>query len=140
MSIKRLLIVEDIPRTIIGTMMELEASGYSYLHVMNVGDAKAALAREHFDALILDWSIPMSAGAGPAEEAAGTLLDYICTSASNTLNIGLPFIILTAHPNVVNESKLRLMTGYIGIVYKLFVDDIKMRLDNYFANPQPKQE
>lgn len=125
---KRLLVVEDKPSTLAGTLRELEAEGFHCEVVGSVSEALTALTVGHWDALILDWSIPDAPGIEAELGGAHRLLQFLQTRATAAGKGTMPFIVVTAHPNVVSENGLRAIGGYGGTVYKLFMDDITARL------------
>lgn len=130
---RKLLVVEDIPKTLAGTLMELAACGYDIAKASNVEDAMHALADTGYDALILDWSIPVAPGTGPSAGAANKLLEFLQSDRVKKENRRLPFLIVTAHPNIVNEAVLSALPGFVGVIYKLFVDDIITHLGQLFT-------
>jgi DNA-binding response OmpR family regulator len=60
--VPRLLVVEDERKLLKSLQRGLEAEGYSVVPAANGDDAQSCLARESFDALILDWMLPGTDG------------------------------------------------------------------------------
>ena len=68
-NLEKILIIEDIKKTISNLIIELEEIGYKINNVTNVNDAIQILKDEKFDILLLDWRLPIREGNGVAENA-----------------------------------------------------------------------
>jgi CheY-like chemotaxis protein len=132
---KVLLLVEDIPKSIKCLRAELqEDEGYLIDDVYSVQAAKEKLSSHEYDAILIDWRLPVHKGGPVLDNGAELLLDSLASGQLGTKNIDKPFIIITAERTVINWTKVGKFKNFVDCVQKLYLDDTKALLSQLFAN------
>ncbi|MGA3132445.1 MAG: response regulator [Terracidiphilus sp.] len=122
----RLLVVEDIEKTLAGTIRELEDLVAQIKQVTNVEDAIECLRHEKFDLVLLDWRLPLTLG-GPVNDDAGlVVLDHTKLPLGND-NLDIPVIILTAQSSTIDSQALKEHPNCRYVISKLEMDAITRR-------------
>lgn len=129
---KQLLVVEDIPDSLVATLRELSSTGYNVTIVNCVDDAKIKLEKNKYDAVLLDWRIPIGKTNGISEEGGRHLLEHL-DALSTVTGKFIPFIVVTAQKNAIDWDRVSASPGYLGSVYKFYVDDIQDLLESHFS-------
>lgn len=120
----KILIVEDIPNTLAGTLIKLEDLGAQVECAESVFEAKKYLTEKKYDVLILDWRLPEKPGEDVNDIAGEILVEDLKSGKLGNINKEIPFIAVTAQRSVINYPKVKEISGCIDVIYKLYYGDI----------------
>ncbi len=134
MSSRKILVVEDIPETLAGTIAQLEELGLSIACAGNVVGAKEYLRRGKYDVIILDWRLPEHSDDTNVNDTAGEiLLGNLRAGKYGKQNQYTPVIAVTAQRSVVDTKKVNKLGGCLGVVYKLYPDEMIKLLEELYG-------
>lgn len=131
---RNLLVIEDIHNSMKCLLAELlEDEGYLIDEVTNVEAAKKKLLSRKYDAILIDWRIPIHEGGPIADNGGQTILESLTSGQLHVKNVNTPFIIVTAERSIVAWNKVAEFKNFAGCVQKLRPDDVKVFLAELFA-------
>ena len=126
MNSGRLLVVEDIGSTLVGTIRELKDLVAEIKQVTNVEDAIECLRHEKFDLILLDWRLPLKPE-GPVNDNAGLDILNHTKLPLGTDNLDIPVIVLTAQSSTIDSRALKEHPNCRYVISKMMMDDITRR-------------
>jgi CheY-like chemotaxis protein len=129
---KKILVVEDIDDTLAGTLAELRFMGAEVDHASNVRGALIKMQAQKYNALLLDWRIPLKEQTAVNDEGAAVLLRQIETDTGNP-NSETPIIIVTAQLPSIDRKTLAKYPHCRLVLSKLQADEIIEALDGIFG-------
>ena len=121
------LIVEDIPGTLAGNVAELSFADVTIHNSANIRDAIDKLERNFYAVILLDWRIPAQNGAPVDDDGGMKVLEMLKAQVGRKCDT--PVIVVTAHRNAVDSSKLSAFTNVRAVVSKLRHDYISTLLE-----------
>jgi len=131
---RRALLVEDIEKTLSGTIAELRSAGLEITVTSNSADAIVALEATTFDVVLLDWRLPLTVDSAPDDEGGLRVLEAL-SSAACTGNAGVPVIIVTNQGSSVDSVRLSTFGNYRATLSKLQMDEITRAVRSVLHEP-----
>jgi CheY-like chemotaxis protein len=126
----QILVVEDIVKTINGFLCDLEYNTEHDIKVVgSIEEAIEQLSIKKYDAMILDWRLPMKADSNIEEDGGEILLKQISNNDKLLLNKGIPFLIATNQKAAVDYEILKRYSNCVGTVSKLLHDNMLILLN-----------
>ena len=101
---KRVLVVEDIPRSLQATVREIAGQGHAVTEVHSVSEAIRHVTTRDFDLMILDWRIPLDEGGSVDVDGGARVLDAIAARQRGSAGRGLPYVVVSAQMTTVPRS------------------------------------
>lgn len=106
----RILSVDDRPRSVLGSIGSLRRDGHVIRSASTVSDACMALQALTFDFLMVDERL---------EGPNGTHLVHVVKEGKvGSRNADLPFVFVTGNANMLDETELEGIQGYLGTYRK----------------------
>lgn len=119
MASRRLLVVEDVMLSLSGTIECLQQQGIVVDSASTVEQAVEKLSEQAYDAMLLDWRLPMKSGQSADDDAGGVLLSKIADGAAGPTNAAIPFTVVTQELYGVDRDVLSRYPNCLGVVEKL---------------------
>lgn len=91
----RILIVEDDPSNVRGTIALLENKGVLVDIATSVEDAVYALKRKSYALMLVDWTLPLSAGGPSDSDAGGKLIARVTSGKAGRNSREIPYFVIT---------------------------------------------
>lgn len=130
---KRLLVVDDVFSTVRGTVAELRGEGIHVDHADNVESAIEWLKAEQYDAVLLDWRIPLKQSDRIDNDGGGTLLERIEEGAAGDTNRNTRVLVVTAYNDGVDRYKLKRFKNCRGVIQKMTLGPPEIEMQRIFG-------
>lgn len=115
----RMLVVEDIVRTIAGTLMRLEdEQSWRVSFASDVQTAEAMLRMHEYGLLLLDWRLPQVFGESTDDKAGLGILRRLKQGNLGEINRNISVVVVTSPGRVIETAELRSFQGFLGVYFK----------------------
>jgi CheY-like chemotaxis protein len=117
---KTVLVVEDLPRTLAGSLAELRYRfNVGFDCVGSIAEGIERLQRNSYDAVLLDWRIPPDVGTGALTNGGLEVLKALGEMGQNK---GVPVVVVSAQ--AVDGARVGPYPQLVAVVSKLHMNEI----------------
>jgi CheY-like chemotaxis protein len=115
---RKILWADDDPRDIEGVPRFLRFQGHTVVSTVDFETTAELLAKERFDLLVVDQQMPR--GGRRTDDAGSQLVQALALGEFGDLNVGIPFMFITASEEWVSNSDIRVedIDGFLRIEEK----------------------
>lgn len=114
----RILIVEDDPNNVRGTIALLENKGVLADIATSVEDAVKALKQRSYSLMLVDWTLPLSPEGPSDSDAGGKLIALVAAGEAGRNNRAIRYFVITKQTDQFRAEKTT-SEGQLGILSKL---------------------
>lgn len=123
--VKSVLFIEDTPETILGLMTETRLRGIETDLAESVAEGIEKLRHKTYDAIVLDWRLPLEADESVDREGGKKFLELLGSESVLVANRDVPVIVVTAQ---FDANSIVLSSGHRGkcsaVIDKMDIDAI----------------
>lgn len=118
MNKPRILIVEDDPSNVRGTIALLENKGVLVDIATSVEGAKDALMQHSYSLMLVDWTLPLFPGGPNDSDAGGKLIELVTAGEAGDNNKDIQYFVITKQ---TDQFRLEQTTSgdTLGVLSKL---------------------
>src|ERR1051325_5609440 len=103
---RKILWADDDPKDIEGVPRFLRFQGHTVVSTVDFETTAELLAKERFDLLVVDQQMPR--GGRRTDDAGSQLVQALALGEFGDLNIGIPFMFITASEEWVSNSDIQI--------------------------------
>lgn len=130
-----ILIVEDDPNNVRGTIALLENQGVLVDISTSVEEALNALTQRSYSLMLVDWTLPMVPGGPSDTDAGGKLIDIVTKGKAGSNNKDIRYFVITKQTDQFSteQSTSKCMLGVLSkldalsivdrVINKLFMEE-----------------
>ena len=114
----RILVVEDEPYNVRGTIALLENTGLGVDIASTVSDAADKLRQRPYALILVDWTLPIVPGGASDAEGGGKLIKLIRAGTAGEANANINYFVITKQTDQFSTSQA-VPKGQLGVFSKL---------------------